>query len=111
MLLSTFLSLLNMGSTTPKETTSVGSNATSPRTVKSVLCYLNLGFRIIAVGILAAFLSQKHNQQFMNDREKGLLIGALVSYSWALWMEVLHVGVSEAYPEVPWQGKPKAMED
>jgi hypothetical protein len=100
-----------MGSTTPKETTSVGSSTTSPRTVKSVLCYLNLGFRIITIGILAAFLNQKHNQQFMNNREEGLLIGALVSYGWAIWMEVLHVGVSWAYPEVTWQGKQKAMED
>jgi hypothetical protein len=97
-----------MGSIT--ETTSAG-RSTSPRTVKVVLCCLNLGFRIIVVGILAAFLDQKHNQQFMNDREKGLLIGALVSYGWAIWMEVLHVGVSEAYPEVAWQGKLKAMGD
>jgi hypothetical protein len=47
----------------------------------------------------------------MNTREKGLLIGALISYSVALCMEVLRVGVSEAYPEVALQGKPKAMED
>jgi hypothetical protein len=63
-----------MGSTTPKETTSVAGNTTSPRTVKSVLCYVNLSFWIITVGILAAFLNQKHNQQFVNDWEKGLLM-------------------------------------
>jgi hypothetical protein len=100
-----------MGSITSKETTFAGSNTTSPETVKDALCYLNLGCRIIAIGILTAFLNQKHSNQFLNDGGKGLLIGALVSYGVAIWMEVLHMGISEAYPEVGWQGKLKAVED
>ena len=64
-----------MGSITSKETVSAGSNTASPRTMKNILYYLNLGCRIIVVGILSTFLNQKYNQQFMNDREKGLLRG------------------------------------
>lgn len=100
-----------MESIISKETTSAGSNTTLPRIVKNVLYYLNIGFRIIAVSILTVFLNQRHIRKFINNREMGLLIGVLVSYGWAIWMEVLHIGVSEAYPEVAWQGKLKAMED
>jgi hypothetical protein len=79
--------------------------------VKNALCYLNISCRIIAIGILAAFLNQKRSKQFLNDREKGLLIGALISYDVAIYMEVLHVAVCEAYPELAWLGTMKAVED
>jgi hypothetical protein len=108
---STFLSLLNMGPITSTQTTSAGSNATSPKTVKKALCYMNLGCRIIAVGILAAFLNQTQSNQFLNDGEKFFLIAALVSYGVAICMEVLYLGVCEAYPEAAWQGKLEAVED
>ena len=100
-----------MSSTTSKETTSARSNTIAPKTVKDALCYLNASCRIIAVGILAAFPNQKHSKQSLNDGEKGLLIGALSSYGVAIWMEVLYIAVSEAYPEATWLGKLKAVED
>jgi len=96
---------------TSEEAASEESKSMRARAVKRVFYCTRISCQIIAVGILTVFLNRKHTGQFSNDREEGLLIGVLVSISLAIGMEMLHVMVSHAYPEVAWLGKLKAAED